>query len=60
MTIIKNILSWFKSFWVSEPTFTVAEVRDLLNRVDEFNAGAVDSALSRHIARVFEEWREDK
>lgn len=40
--------------------FTVEEVKDLIERIKEFNAGAVDKQLSKHADRVLEQWLDEK
>lgn len=49
-----------KDFWGSwkkkDKTFTSEQVRELLDGVKEFNAGAIDAYLTKHVDKVFEEW----
>lgn len=51
-----------KDFWgwwtEKEKTFTVAEVKDLLDRINQFNCGAVDAYMVKHVDKVFVEWSE--
>lgn len=53
-----------KDFWnpwaKKEKTFTSVEVKDLLERIKEFNAGAIDQYLTNHVDKVFTEWAKDK
>ncbi len=53
-----------KDFWnpwaKKEKTFTSVEVKDLLDRIKEFNAGAIDQYLTNHVDKVFTEWARDK
>ena len=52
-----------KDFWTpwakKQKTFTSEQVKDLLERVKVFNAGAIDAYLTKHVEKVFEEWAED-
>jgi hypothetical protein len=43
--------------WLFEKTYKEKEVVELLDMIEEFNAGAIDHPLSMHIAKVYEEWR---
>lgn len=49
-----------KDFWgwweEKEKTFTVSQVKSLLERVKVFNAGAIDPYLTAHVDKVFDEW----
>lgn len=49
-----------KDFWGSwgkkQKTFTSEQVRELLEAVKKFNAGAIDPYLTKHVDKVFEEW----
>lgn len=51
-----NFWSWWRQ---KEKTFTVDEVAALLERVKEFNCGAIDDYLSNHVDRVFDEWSQN-
>jgi len=50
-----------KEFWdwfiKTERTYTAAEVTDLLEKVKEFNAGAIDEYLTNHVDKSFDAWR---
>jgi hypothetical protein len=52
-----------KDFWTpwakKEKTFTSQQVKDLLDRVKEFNAGAIDAYLTKHVETVFEAWAKE-
>ncbi len=50
----------FDWFWKKERKFTVDEVRDLVERICEFNCGAIDEHLTKHADGVFEEWLKEK
>lgn len=50
----------FWNWWTEqERTFTVAEVKDLLERVKVFNAGAIDAYLTNHVEKSFTEWAKE-
>lgn len=49
----KDFWGWWKE---KEKTFTADQVKDLLERVKIFNAGAIDPYLTKHVDKVFEEW----
>jgi len=52
-----------KDFWTpwtkKQKTFTPEQVKDLLERVKEFNAGAIDAYLTKHVDNVFEKWAKE-
>lgn len=48
------ILDWFRP--KKERKFTVEEVKDLVEKIKEFNAGVVDKQLSRHADKTLEQW----
>lgn len=50
----------FDWWWKKEETFTVKDVEALLEKVKEFNCGAIDQYLSNHVDKVFIEWLEAK
>jgi len=52
-----QLLDWF---WKKERKFTIEEVRDLVDRICEFNCGAIDEYLTRHADSTFEEWLKEK
>lgn len=43
--------------WLFKKTYNEKQIDELLDMIEAFNAGAVDHPLSRHIARVYEEWK---
>jgi hypothetical protein len=43
--------------WLFGKKYTEKQVNELLDMIEAFNAGAVDDPLSRHIAKVYEEWK---
>ena len=49
-----------KDFWTpwkkKDKTFTSEQVKELLESVKEFNAGAIDAYLTKHVDTVFTEW----
>lgn len=49
-----------KNFWglweKKEKTFTSNQVKELLDEVKQFNAGAIDDYLTKHVDKVFECW----
>ena len=50
----KDFWNWWKT---TERKYTATEVLDLLERVKEFNAGAIDPYLTNHTDKAFDEWR---
>jgi hypothetical protein len=42
-----------------QKTFTPDQVKDLLERIKAFNAGAIDAYLTKHVDKVFEEWAKE-
>jgi len=52
-----------KDFWTpwekKKKTFTSEQVKYLLERVKEFNAGAIDAYLTKHVDNVFEAWAKE-
>ena len=57
----KDFWNWWK--WNAKDkdiAFTLAEVLDLLEEIKEFNAGAVDEYLSKHVDKVLKEKLEEK
>jgi hypothetical protein len=52
-----------KDFWnpwaKKQKTFTSEQVKDLLERVKMFNAGAIDAYLTKHVDAVFECWAKE-
>ena len=53
----KELFNWFGK---KEVAFTEEEVRDLVDRICEFNCGAIDLYLTRHAKHVLEEWMKEK
>lgn len=49
----KQLLDWL---WKRDKQFTVEEVKELIGGVKEFNAGAIDALLTKHVDKVFEAW----
>lgn len=49
----KDFFDWW---FEQEKTFTSDEVKCLLERIKEFNAGAIDPYLTKHVDKVFNEW----
>jgi len=47
-------------FWWSdsERKYTLEEIRDLVERIKEFDAGCIDEYLSQHVEKVYAEWQE--
>lgn len=52
----KELFGWFGS----DKKFTEESVKDLLERIKEFNAGCIDEYLSKHVDEVFETWLEEQ
>lgn len=46
-------------FFKNEKTFTTEQVKVLIDKVKEFNAGAIDAYLTNHVDRCFNEWAEN-
>ena len=51
----KQLFGWFSS----EKKYTVEEVRVLLDKINEFDCGAIDDYLTKHVEKVFAQWLED-
>ncbi len=53
-----------RAFWgwwnTRESHFTKEDIEFLLEKVKEFNAGAVDQYLSEHVDRVYEKWLKER
>ena len=47
-------------WWKKERKFTLTEVKELLAKIDAFNAGAIDKQLSKHIEKTLKEWLNEK
>ena len=47
-------------WWKKDRTFTLEEVADLLEHINEFKAGAIDAYLHKHVEKVFHAWLEEK
>jgi len=47
--------------WIfgSDKKYTVEDVKYLIERVKEFNAGCIDEYLSKHVDEVFKKWLEE-
>ena len=52
-----------KDYWTpwakKQKTFTSEQVKDLLERVKQFNAGAIDAYLTKHVDTAFEAWAKE-
>ncbi len=48
----RNLFGWFSG----EKKFTVQEVKQLLESVKEFNCGAIDQHLTKHVDTAFANW----
>lgn len=59
MTEKRDFFGWWKTE-KKEETFTVEEVKELLEEVKEFNCGAIDQYLSNHVDETFNSWLESK
>lgn len=46
-------------FGTKEKKFNVEQVNDLVNKIKDFNAGAIDDHLSKYVEEVFEKWLEE-
>ena len=49
----KDLWGWWES---KDRTFTVTEIKCLMERIKEFNAGCIDKQLTAHVDKVFAEW----
>lgn len=49
---------WFKKH--RERKFSADEVKDLVERIKQFNAGCIDLYLTQHVDYVLEEWLSEK
>jgi len=47
-----NFFGWFSK----EKKFNVDEVKQLLERIKEFNCGAIDDYLTEHVDVMFHDW----
>lgn len=51
-----------KDFWTpwkkKEKTFTSEQVKELLDEIKKFNAGAIDQYLTNHVDNVLKLWAE--
>lgn len=60
---MKNIFALGRIFKKStttknaEPTISIDDVKKLVEKIKEFNAGVIDAILSRHCDAAFEEWK---
>lgn len=45
--------------WFRSRRYTHAEVRDLIERIKEYNSGVTDNHLSRYVEQTFEEWKQE-
>lgn len=52
----KDFWGWFEE---KEQTFTVDQVKDLCEKIKEFNAGAIDAYLTNHVDSTVNKWLED-
>jgi len=53
----RDLLGW-PWFGKKEKTFTVEEIKELVEKIKVFNAGAIDEYLTKHVDTVFNEWIE--
>lgn len=57
---VRGVAKNKKDFWTpwakKEKTFTTQQVKELLDKIKEFNAGAIDAYLTKHVDDVFEAW----
>jgi len=44
--------------WSKKKTFTPEQVKELIESIKKFNAGAIDQYLTNHVDKVYEEWLE--
>lgn len=58
----KNFFGWVnknKEVEVKEPSYKAKDIEVLLDKIKEFNAGVIDAHLTKHVDRVFEEWKDN-
>ena len=48
---------WWKN---KKQTFTLEDIECLLERIKDFNAGAIDQYLTNHVDKVVKEWLEER
>lgn len=53
----KDFFNWWTK---KQKTFTPDQVKKLLEKIKQFNAGAIDPYLTKHVDKVFEEWAKDQ
>jgi hypothetical protein len=51
----KEFWNWWKT---TDRTFSAEEVVSLLEKIKEFDAGAIDEYLTNHVDKSFDAWRE--
>lgn len=47
-------------WWNTERKYTIDEVKELIEKIKVFNAGAIDQYLTDHVDKVFSEWADSK
>lgn len=52
-----ELFDWWRK---KEETFTLKDVKELLENIKVFNCGAIDDYLSKHVDNVLVEWLEKK
>lgn len=45
--------------WLMGRRYTHAEVRNLIERIKQYNSGVTDDHMSRYVERTFEEWKQE-
>ena len=50
--------NWFSSN--PDKKYTEEDVKELVERIKQFNAGAIDEYLSKHVDTVYREWHAEK
>lgn len=53
----KDFFDWFVK---KEKTFTAEAVKELVERIKVFNAGAIDEYLTKHVDKVLQEWLKEQ
>tara|TARA_Y100000034_G_scaffold134066_1_gene201491 strand:+ start:532 stop:696 length:165 start_codon:yes stop_codon:yes gene_type:complete len=46
--------------WWGDKKYTLEEIKELLENIKQFNAGAIDEYLTNHVDKVFEVWLQSK
>ena len=50
-------MNFWKDWFVKK--YTIEEVMKLMDGIKNFNAGAIDKHLSKHVDKTFSQWKKD-